>query len=90
MMLFTKAFEKKEERDILKKDQIAWLQGMYFAYAIGAIFDRKIKYPEEPFSLLEKLNDDTDEEEQENKVNPDAQIFGAWAMMYNKQFREKR
>lgn len=36
------------------KNEEMWVQGMYFAKAIGASLDKKNKYPEKPFDIFPK------------------------------------
>lgn len=52
---FAKAFKQKTEFEFKrKKEEInfsAWLNGIYFGEAVSALFNKRCKYPKEPFPL---------------------------------------
>ena len=48
---FVKAFELQNNHN----DVQSWRLGMYIQSAIASVLDKKVKYPEEPFSFTEKL-----------------------------------
>ena len=44
-----------------------WVQGMYFAKAIGSCLDKKNKYPEKPFDIFPKTASEKQAEIQANR-----------------------
>lgn len=79
-----KGFEKREEFEAKKADRVAWLQGVYFASAIGSVLNGKKYYPKQPFSMKEE-----DVDRDEDKPHPYALMFGAWAIEHNLKFKKK-
>ena len=60
---FIKAFELKMEHE----DTTSWQNGLYVRLAVLSIMDSKIKYPNKPLSVKEKVVKDDDEEMIANK-----------------------
>lgn len=78
-------FEFRQQEEADKRDYDAWLQGQYFAAAIGAAFDgQKSPYPSEPFSITQRR----DEQAEANRVAADK--FWAFAMAFNKRFQQQQ
>ena len=66
-------------------DHKAWLQGIYFANAMGSMLNKRITYPKTPYSI----DDEIEEQEQEDQPHPYALLFGAWAIEHNQKFKQK-
>jgi hypothetical protein len=66
-------------------NQEAWLQGIYFANALGSMVSKKITYPKTPYSM----SDDIEEQEKEDQPHPHALLFEAWAIEHNQKFKQK-
>lgn len=63
------------ERDRLlqeRRNELAWLQGMYIAEAIGAAMSKKHKYPKEPYPISKK---DMEKREEKEQKEADAKFF---------------
>jgi len=78
---FISAYEAREKRDLDKKNYLSWINGIYVSHAVYNVLSENGQYPKKPFSLFE-------EENTADKAN-DAELFGAYAAMFNKQFKEK-
>lgn len=61
----------------------SWLSGIYMMYSIGATFGENNPYPQKPIELFQA------EEASQAKLSQDSELFGAYAAMFNKQFKEK-
>lgn len=49
------------------ENEALWIEGMYIACAIASSFDKKNKYPEEPFNILPKTEMEKQEEAEKNR-----------------------
>lgn len=76
---FFEAEKIKQEEKYRHANYIAWLTGLYMTHAIAACFSKNKKYPEKPFESMKQ--------EQANWTH--AERFEAWAMAFNKRFKEK-
>lgn len=81
---FILAYEKKSKSRLEELNVAAWLNGVYFTQSIGATFGENGKYPEEPIRLF----GDTSPKNEKEAVS-EADIFSAYAMTFNKEFRKK-
>lgn len=68
--------EKKEQLQML--DVAAYYQGLYVHRAIASCFNKRVKYPEKPYSLIKK-----------EKPLTEAEKFKLWVAEFNRQFDEK-
>lgn len=59
----------KQSHDVKRKirNEEMWVQGMYFAKAIGSCLDKKNKYPEKPFDIFPKTASEKQAEIQANR-----------------------
>lgn len=80
---FIKAFKEKEERELEKANFISWISGIYFTHSIATVMGEKHQYPDNPLPIFQS------EEEKEERREKEADLFGAYAAMFNKQFEEK-
>jgi len=62
-----------------------WMAGIYVRDAIGSNFSKSHRYPEAPISFYAEP-----EVEEEAPQFTDADRFQAWAMVFNKQFGERK
>lgn len=80
-------YEKQLEMKRRSEQELAWINGIYVARAVGACF--KGKYPDKPLDFYNVNNNtflDVDQEE-ETKKPKDVVDFEAWAIAFNqKQF----
>lgn len=77
MNAYQEAFTEKKKQEAQIIDLSAYYNGIYCLRAIGAAFSKSSKYPSQPYSLMDK-------EEQE-----EAEQFKLWALAWNKKFEEK-
>lgn len=68
--------EKKEQLQML--DVAAYYQGLYVHRAIASCFNKRVKYPEKPYSLVKN-----------EKPLTEAEKFKLWVAEFNRQFDEK-
>lgn len=78
-------YEKQLEVSRRAEQNLAWIQGIYVARAVGACF--KGKYPEKPIDFYNLDNNDftKDEEKDKPKRAKDVEAFEAWAIAFNKE-----
>lgn len=79
---FIKAYEEEQKNYIEKTNFSAWLNGLYISHAVAAVLSDEHQYFPEPLAFFEN------EEDKENKAKKEAEVFGAYAMMFNKQYKE--
>ena len=77
---FIKAFKEKEKRELEKANFISWIN---FTHSIAAVMGENHGYPDNPLPIFQS------EEEKEERREKEADLFGAYAAMFNKQFSEK-
>ena len=77
LLPFIKAYEDKEKREIEKNNYLSWINGIYVSHAVANVLSENAKFP-----LLE--NKDIEESKAE-----EAELFDAYAAMFNKEFEEK-
>lgn len=68
--------EKKEQLQML--DVAAYYQGLYVHRAIASCFNKRVKYPEKPYSLVKK-----------EKPLTETDRFKLWIAGFNRNFKEK-
>lgn len=83
---FYDAFEIKSKCELEMNNTASWLTGMYVLHALGASFGGS-HYPKEPIDL--HLEKSSNQEKPKQEFNEDAAKFYAFALEWNKQFREK-
>lgn len=83
LMPFVRAYEEKKRVEIEGANFITWIAGIYMSYSIAAVLGENNKYPEKPIQIYETENDEAEREAEE------ANLFGAYAAMFNKEFKER-
>lgn len=78
-------YEKQLEVKRRAEQNLAWINGIYVARAVGACF--KGKYPEKPIDFYNLENNDFESEEKKDrpKRKKDVEAFEAWAIAFNKE-----
>lgn len=79
---FIIACNEAEKRNAENVNFVSWLTGIYVSHAIAAVLGDH-RYPQEPVSLF---GDDIDESK---RMANAAELFGAYATVFNKEYREK-
>lgn len=80
---FVKAYEEKKKSELEEANFITWIAGIYTSHAVAAVLGENNKYPENPIKIFENKYDEAQREAEE------AKLFGAYASMFNKEFRER-
>lgn len=75
MYMYQDNYIKEKETQIKLLDASAYYNGMYVQRAIASCFNKKVKYPEKPYSLVEKEKPLSGEEQ-----------FKLWVQEFNKRF----
>lgn len=83
MNAYQEAFTEKKKQETQIIDLSAYYNGIYCLRAIGAAFSKSSKYPSQPYSLMDK------EEQEEAEPLSEAEQFKLWALAWNKKFEEK-
>ncbi len=78
MDIYQKEYIKEKEEQIKLLDVSAYYNGIYVQQAIASCFDKKVRYPKQPLSLMQKEKPLTGEEQ-----------FKLWVAEYNRRFDEK-
>lgn len=78
MYMYQDAYIKEKEEQIKLIDVSAYYNGIYVQQAIASCFDKKLKYPKKPLSLIEKKKELSGEEK-----------FKLWVEEFNKRFEGK-
>lgn len=65
IQLFLTAYAERRKEEMELREQTAWLNGVYVLRAIGAAFDKKSRYPDNPIVEKEKRRTDFTDEEKE-------------------------
>ena len=81
--IFIRAYKEKEKRELEKSNFISWLNGVYISHSIASVLGKNHKYPNEPLPLFQS------EMQMEERNAKEAELFGAYAAMFNKQFEQK-
>ena len=68
---------------------VGWVNGRYIAQAISACFAKGKRYPDEPDDIISHFRSTEDDDDESVHPMTDADRFGAWAAMFNKQFEMK-
>lgn len=77
MYMYQDNFIKEKEAEIKLLDVSAYYNGMYVQRAIASCFNKKVKYPQKPYSLVEKAKPLSGEEQ-----------FKLWVEQFNKNHPE--
>ncbi|RGD73764.1 hypothetical protein DW687_08255 [Anaerofustis stercorihominis] len=82
MIPFIKSYEEKEKKEIEKNNYLSWINGIYVSHAVANVLSENAKYPDKPFPLFENKDN-------EESKSDEAELFDAYAAMFNKEFEEK-
>lgn len=80
---YVRACEEKEKRYLERENMLMWVNGIYIMYALAAVLGEDCSYPEKPLQIFRSDTDD------DASAARDAELFGAYAAVYNRNFREK-
>ena len=84
LLPFLKAYEEKKKAELEEMNFASWMSGVYVSYSMASVMGDKNIYPENPLPLFENEEDIKERKEKE------AEAFGAYAAMFNKEFKERR
>lgn len=79
MFAYQDAYIEQKKQEIQLLDAAAYYQGMYVQQAIAACFSKSVKYPNKPYSLVEKEKTLTPEEK-----------FKLWIAEFNSKFEKNQ
>ncbi len=81
---FISAYEEKQKIFIEQTNFTAWLNGVYITHAVGSVLSNDHQYMQEPIAFFEN------EDDKEKKAKREADMFGAYAIMFNNQFQDSK
>lgn len=84
LKIFMRAFREKEQRELERANFVSWLGGLYVAHAMASVLSERHAYPKEALPLF---GDEAQKTKQ--KVN-EADLFDAYAAVFNKRFEQKK
>lgn len=85
MDMYQNEYLKSIETEYEKIDYIAWIHGEYMISAIqAALIPKKVKYPDEPYSIQQKNKNQIP---QELQAEIQSRKFEEWANVFNKKFQ---
>lgn len=84
LLPFLKAYEERKREELKQINFASWMSGIYVSYSIASVMGDKNIYPERPLPLFES------EEDEDSRRKQEAEAFGAYAAMFNKEFKERR
>lgn len=87
MDIYQEVFINERKDDFNKIDYASWFQGRYFMEAVNSCFNKKAKYPTQPYSYKNLEQDGNVSNELRAEIA--AKKFEAFAEVFNKKFENK-